>query len=67
MAILVISLFLLIAVFPRDAYAYLDPGTGSYFFQILIGIFIGGVVSIKLFWRRIKNYFNGKKGNKKQP
>jgi hypothetical protein len=35
------------------AHAYVDPGTGSYIFQVLIGVFLGAAVAVKLFWRRI--------------
>jgi hypothetical protein len=34
--------------------AYLDPGTGSFFIQILIASFLGGLVWIKLAWGSIK-------------
>lgn len=57
---LVFALFAVL-VFPPKAYAYLDPGTGSYFFQMLIGVAIGGLVGIKLFWKKIKDFFNAKK------
>ena len=41
-------------LFPfHTAHAYLDPNTGSYFFQILIGLFFGGLYVVQLFWRRI--------------
>lgn len=39
--ILTIYLFVLIFIFPPKTYAYLDPGSGSYIFQMLIGFFIG--------------------------
>jgi hypothetical protein len=35
------------------AYAYVDPGTGSYVFQVLIGVFLGAAVALKLWWRRL--------------
>ena len=44
---------------PRDAFAYLDPGTGSYIFQILIAGLLGAAFAIKIFWIRIKNFFAG--------
>ena len=44
-------------VFPQEAYAYLDPGTGSYIFQLAIAILIGGSFAIKLYWRKIKTFF----------
>ena len=43
-------------IFPRPAYAYLDPGTGSYIFQILIAGLVGGLFAIKIFWKRIKAF-----------
>jgi hypothetical protein len=49
---------------PRDAHAYLDPGTGSYVFQIAIGAFLGGVIAVKGTWRRfvgfLKNILPGR-------
>ena len=46
----------------QDAHAYLDPGTGSFMLQILIGVLFGGLFAIKLFWRKIlifiKNIFS---------
>ncbi len=32
------------------AYAYLDPGTGSLFLQLLLGGVAGLIVIIKLYW-----------------
>jgi len=45
-------------IFAVNAWAYLDPGTGSYFFQILIGMLVGITFSLKLFWRKIKTLFS---------
>ncbi|MCF7811102.1 hypothetical protein K9N50_08970 [bacterium] len=44
-----------------NAYAYLDPGTGSYLLQILIAGLVGAAFSIKIFWQKIKDFFIGKK------
>lgn len=33
--------------------AYVDPGTGSFFFQLLIGGVLGAGVAVKVFWKRI--------------
>ena len=48
----------------HDAFAYLDPGTGSYLVQILIAGLVGAAFSIKIFWQRIKDFFSGKKPDK---
>ena len=37
------------------ASAYIDPGTGSYIFQVIIGFLIAAVFSLKLFWRKIRS------------
>jgi hypothetical protein len=50
-----IILFHLLAA--RPAFAYLDPGTGSYIFQILIAAVVGAMFVIKPFFLKIKNFF----------
>ena len=44
------------------AHAYLDPGTGSFFLQMLIGAIAGGFVTIKLYWTKLKLLFSGRRG-----
>jgi len=44
----------LIFVLCFPAYAYLDPGTGSYFIQIIIATLLGSFYAIKHFWHKIK-------------
>ena len=59
-------LTLLLFVLPSTAHAYLDPGTGSYVVQLLIGTLLGGLFAVGMFWRRvvasIKRFF--KRGSK---
>ena len=62
MVILLIILFYLF-VTPRMVYAYIDPGSGSYFIQILIGLLLGSAFTIKLYWKKIKDRFIGKNKN----
>jgi hypothetical protein len=38
--------------------AYLDPGSGSFLIQLLIGGVVALVLLIKGFWGRIKLFFN---------
>lgn len=40
------------------AHAYIDPGTGSYFFQMLIAGLLGAGAAIAMFWRRIVSFFS---------
>ena len=41
----------------REAHAYLEPGSGSYLLQLLIGGGVGGLFVIKTFWLQIKSFF----------
>ena len=43
----------LLAAGAATAHAYLDPGSGSYLFQILIAGLLGSAFLLKTFWRRI--------------
>lgn len=36
--------------------AYLDPGTGSFILQALIGVILGGLLTLKMYWRRLKGF-----------
>lgn len=40
------------------AYAYIDPGTGSYLFQMLIAGLLGSAFAIKMAWRNVKTYIS---------
>lgn len=54
--------------FLQEVYAYLDPGTGSYIFQVMIALIIGGLFAIKLYWAKIKMFIEklfSKRDNKK--
>lgn len=54
-ALVVLALFYLI--FPRKAYAYLDPGTGSYILQLIAATLFMGLYAVKLFWNNVKIFF----------
>ena len=42
----------------RDAYAYLDPGTGSFLLQAVIAVVMGALLTLKLYWHRLKSFFS---------
>jgi len=42
---------------------YLDPGTGSFIIQILLAGLIGVAVALRVYWRKIVNFFKGNKGD----
>ncbi len=47
---------LFLAATPGDAAAYLDPGSGSFVFQIVISALLGTAVVVKTSWRRIMDF-----------
>lgn len=48
-------------LFPSDAHAYLDPGTGSALLQGLVAVLAGGIVVGKIYWHRLLQFFGIKK------
>lgn len=48
---------LLYLIFPQPAHAYLDPGTGSYFFQLLIAGLLGSLFFVRTAIKKIKALF----------
>lgn len=45
------------SLLPQDAHAYLDPGTGSYIFQVIVAALLGALFMLKVFWARIRGFF----------
>ena len=54
-AICIVSIILVIA-FPPPAHAYIDPGTGSYLFQLTIGGTLAVFIAVGSYWRRIARF-----------
>lgn len=50
---LVIFLLLTSPFTLRLAYGYLDPGTGSYIVQLLVGGLLGGLFAVGIFWKKV--------------
>ncbi len=46
-------------LFPREAHAYLDPGSGSLIVQALVAAFFALSLAIKAYWRKIKLFVGG--------
>jgi hypothetical protein len=65
--LIVIFLFLITG---QHAFAYLDPGTGSYMLQLTIAFLVGVLFWVKLYWKKIAAFlrtalFKKKKGDDK--
>tara|TARA_B110000438_G_C15785584_1_gene638299 strand:- start:282 stop:491 length:210 start_codon:yes stop_codon:yes gene_type:complete len=52
--IFVILLYLLIS---KEAFAYLDPGTGSFILQSIIGGLAAAGAFISIYWSKLKDIF----------
>lgn len=52
MVYLTVVVLLLISSAP--AHAYIDPGSGSYLFQIALAGILAIAFSVKMFWRRLR-------------
>ena len=49
----IIAIFLIVT----NAYAYLDPGTGSFILQAIIGFLAVISAGFLYYWRKVKNFF----------
>lgn len=47
-----------IVLWAQPAAAYIDPGSGSYILQLLVGGFIAAAATIGTFWSRIRSFFS---------
>ncbi|HVZ67331.1 MAG TPA: hypothetical protein VG917_03645 [Patescibacteria group bacterium] len=47
-----------VVIFPPQAHAYLDPGTGSYVIQVVGAILFGGIFVAKTGAGKIKEFFS---------
>jgi len=63
--LLFLALLFLLAL-ERSAFAYLDPGTGSYVFQIIIAGIVGSLFAVKMFWKRFIGFFKNDPVRKKE-
>jgi hypothetical protein len=51
------------AVSVGNAFAYLDPGTGSIIVQGIIGAIAGGLVVGRMYWQKLKGFFSRSKAS----
>jgi len=51
--------------FTQNAFAYIDPGSGSLIIQVILGFCLGALYVLKIYWTRlkavIKKLFNKRK------
>jgi hypothetical protein len=49
-------------IFPSDAFAYLDPGTGSLIVQSVIAALAAAGFGLRLYWGRIRTWIKRPRG-----
>lgn len=54
----ILSASCLTLLMTRQAFAYVDPGTGSYILQIILASIVGASFTIKLFGKKIYFFFS---------
>ncbi|UCE04113.1 MAG: hypothetical protein JSW67_01120 [Candidatus Latescibacterota bacterium] len=50
-----------------NAHAYIDPGSGSYAIQVLIGLVVGAGVAVKMYWHRITAFLASRNAKAEKP
>lgn len=64
---LLLASTLVLLLTPRTAWAYLDPGTGSYMLQVAAAGLLASMFTIKLYWQRVKVWFRALSAAKPPP
>lgn len=57
---------LYLVLVPQPAFAYLDPGTGSYIIQIAAAALFGSLFALKMWWKQITGFIAGMLGRKEK-
>jgi len=60
MITILIAALALVVIFSQEAYAYIDPGSGSFFLQILLSVLLGFLYSLRIYWKRILGAVTGR-------
>ncbi len=53
-------------IWAERAYGYIDIGSYTYAIQVLIAFILGGLVSLRVYWRKLSSFFRKDKEEKLQ-
>lgn len=56
-----IAIAIALLLFPQASHAYVDPGSGSMFLQLLLASLLGAMYTLKMYWRKIRSWLTGSK------
>lgn len=48
-----LAMFACALVFAAPAHAYVDPGTGNFIFQLVLGTIVGATATFRIWWVRV--------------
>lgn len=54
-------------IFPSNAFAYLDPGTGSIILQAILGFIAATIATVSIYWTKFKTIISKIFNKKKNP
>ena len=63
--ILLFAFYFLLFTFPPPTHAYLDPGSGSFIIQTVFALLFASLLTLKIFFRNIKDFFKSFFSDKK--
>ncbi len=55
---ILLSIMMLNGIMFQDAFAYIDPGSGSIVIQMAIAALVGAGIAVKVFWEKLKYKFS---------
>jgi len=55
---LILIALIILNLFAMPAFAYVDPNAGSIVLQLIIGGITGILILLKVFWKKIRSFFN---------
>ncbi len=62
----ILALGALLTLVPASAQAYIDPGTGSFLLQMLLAALLGLLMTLRLYWRKLKSFVSSIFGGSKK-
>jgi len=60
--VFLVKSLMMILLWSPNCFAYLDPGTGGVILQIILGGIAGLLVSARLYWASVRNFFTTRMG-----
>jgi hypothetical protein len=51
----------------EKTFAYLDPGSGSYLWQLILAAILSSLFLVKVYWKKITRFFKGDKSDNQDP